>query len=131
MILTSCFRQDADVLLLLLLHTFAWQDAVTMAAADEANPQSHPDALRRRRTLRDAGLAAKAATSFPSAPNNAANGSAAAATSTDHDAAADDGVAAAEEGGAPWIGRRVVGVGGRHQVVARDHSTARLSLGSR
>ncbi|CAN0089529.1 unnamed protein product, partial [Ectocarpus sp. 13 AM-2016] len=35
-------------------------DAMTMAAADEANPLAHPDALRRRRTLRDAGLAAKA-----------------------------------------------------------------------
>lgn len=108
-----------------------------MAAADEANPQSHPDALRRRRTLRDAGLAAKAAGSFPSATNNAnsdssGSGAAAAAAATDNTAAAaGDGGAAMEEGGAPWIGRRVVGAGGRSQVVAPDHSTARLSLGSR
>lgn len=97
-----------------------------MAAADEANPQSHPDALRRRRTLRDAGLAAKAAGNFPSAADATGGGDNA------DIAAADDSGAAAEEGeGAPWIGRRVIGAGGRTQGVARDHSTARLSLGSR
>eukprot|EP00903_Cladosiphon_okamuranus_P022319 g20525.t1 len=111
-------------------------DAVTMAAADEANPQLHPDALRRRRTLRDAGLAAKATANFPSsAANDATAATAAAATAgagADSAVAADDSAAvAAEEGGAPWIGRRVMGVGGRTHVVARDHSTARLSLGSR
>lgn len=36
------------------------QDAGTIAALDEANPMAHPDTLRRKRTLRDAGLAAKA-----------------------------------------------------------------------
>ncbi|CAN0176589.1 unnamed protein product, partial [Laminaria digitata] len=36
-------------------------DAATIAAADEAKPMLHPDTLRRKRTLRDAGLAAKAA----------------------------------------------------------------------
>lgn len=92
-----------------------------MAAADEANPQSHPDALRRRRTLRDAGLAAKAATNFRSRTNRA----------TADGAAADDGGSAAEEGEAPWIGRRVFGAEGGTQVVAPDHSTTRLSLGSR
>lgn len=100
-----------------------------MAAADEANPQSHPDALRRRRTLRDAGLAAKAAANFASGANSATTDGAAAATLDN--AAADDGGGAAEEGGAPWIGRRVVGVAGRTHVVAPDHSTARLSLGKR
>ena len=96
------------------------QDAVTMAAADEANPQSHPDALRRKRTLRDAGLAAKAAGNFPSVIDESGGGAAAA-----DNAAADGSGAVTDEGGAPWIGRRLVGA------EARDHSTARLSLGSR
>lgn len=99
-----------------------------MAAADEANPQSHPDALRRRRTLRDAGLAAKAAGNFPSGPDESSGGAAAAGGDN---ATADDSGAVADEGGAPWIGRRVVGAGGRTQAVSSDHSTARLSLGSR
>lgn len=34
-----------------------------MATVDKAHPVAHPDTLRRRRTLRDAGLAAKAAPS--------------------------------------------------------------------
>lgn len=98
-----------------------------MAAADEANPQSHPDALRRRRTLRDAGLAAKANANFPLGADSAA-----AAAAPDGAVPADgSGGGVAEDGEAPWIGRRVLGVGKRAQVVRRDYSTARLSLGSR
>ncbi|CAM9991304.1 unnamed protein product, partial [Ectocarpus fasciculatus] len=37
---------------------------------------------------------------------------------------------AREEAEAPWIGRRVLSVGGETQVVAPDHSTARLSISS-
>lgn len=50
------------------------QDAATIAAADEANPMLHPDTLRRKRTLRDAGLAAKAAFSSTTPSNAAATG---------------------------------------------------------
>lgn len=113
-----------------LSHFFIlFQDAVTMAAADEANPLAHPDALRRKRTLRDAGLAAKAS----SFQNSGGTGA------TDNDGndnvtgggAAGGGQGEEEGGEAPWIGRRVVGVGGHAQIVAPDRSTAPMSLGSR
>lgn len=95
-----------------------------MAAAEEADPKAHPDALRRRRTLRDAALAAKA-----TAPSTGTGAPATGAPALGGDAA--DSGGGGEEGAAPWIGRRVLGAGGRSQVVAPDHSTARLSIGSR
>lgn len=42
------------------LHRTNPKDALAISAVDEENPVPHPDTLRRRRTLRDAGLAAKA-----------------------------------------------------------------------
>ncbi len=102
-----------------------------MAAAEEADPKAHPDALRRRRTLRDAALAAKATANFSTPPSTGtgAPASATAAPAAGRDAA--DSGGGGEEGAAPWIGRRVLGAGGRSQVVAADHSTARMSIGSR
>lgn len=104
-----------------------------MAAADEANPLAHPDALRRKRTLRDAGLAAKAASFYNSSGAGASDDNANAnANATGGGADVQGGGDEQQDGGeAPWIGRRVVGIGGHAQVVAPDRSTAPMSLGSR
>ncbi|CAM9438193.1 unnamed protein product [Ectocarpus sp. 6 AP-2014] len=108
------------------------KDAMTMAAADEANPLAHPDALRRRRTLRDAGLAAKAKAAAADATADAAGKPGESSSGGDGDGGADhhggSGEGGREEAEAPWIGRRVLSVGGETHVVAPDHSTARLSI---
>ncbi|CAM9951832.1 unnamed protein product [Ectocarpus sp. 4 AP-2014] len=107
------------------------KDAMTMAAADEANPLAHPDALRRRRTLRDAGLAAKAKAAAAAAaagkPGESSVGDDGdGGGGADHHGGSGEG--GREEAEAPWIGRRVLSVGGETHVVAPDHSTARLSI---
>lgn len=111
-----------------------------MAAADEANPLAHPDALRRKRTLRDAGLAAKATSFFNSSGASAGAGDDNHATNNAATTGGGGGGGGGEggedddddEGGeAPWIGRRVVGTAGHSRVVVPERSTAPMSLGSR
>lgn len=115
-----------------------------MAAADEADPLAHPDALRRRRTLRDAALAAKATGrnlgggggAGGGAPGSGGLGGTGSGGGGGGDVEAPPPAPAPAPAPAPWIGRRVIGIGGRTQVVAPeamtpDHSTARLSIGSR